>query len=90
MNLRPLDRLSGIVGFPEFLNVGAVCLDDQMAIHASRKGGNIGVRTALDLIVTVLALDIILAHVELVAKGQWLFWRITLVVTPTILKIATG
>jgi hypothetical protein len=83
VHANPLDRLTLVVGITQFLNVGAVGLDGQMAVHASAESRNVGILRTLDLVVAILTLDLIHPNVQGVIEWQWLLRRIALVVTPT-------
>jgi len=64
VNLDPFNGGPFIVSFANFLDVGTVGFDSEMAIHAGAESGDVRSFRTLDLIVAVLALNFILANVQ--------------------------
>lgn len=90
VNLDPRNGLPIVISFAHFLNVWAVSFDNQMTVHAGAESRNVCMITAFNLIVTVLTLDLVLPHMDTMIKGNWLVWRIALIVADSKLEFTAA
>ena len=76
VHVHPLHGLIRSDGFFKLFDMRRIRLHEIVAIHADRDGGHVRMCGAIDAAVTVLALDLTIASVQLVAERDRLRRRI--------------